>query len=51
MLTFRDRQSRRPLVSQNVQADGSVCVDVGMVDLRREADLGWLKGVIGGEGD
>jgi hypothetical protein len=39
------------LVSENVQANRSVGIDVGVVDLGREADLGGLEGVIGGEGD
>ena len=49
--TLGDGQSRAPLVSQDVQANRSIGVDVGMVDLGREADLGGLEGVIGGEGD
>jgi len=39
------------LIPQDVEANRSVGVDVGVVDLGREADLGRLEGVIGGEGD
>lgn len=49
--TFRDRQCRTPLVPENVQADRAVRIDVGVVDLRREADLGRLEGVVGRECD
>jgi hypothetical protein len=47
--TFRDGQSRAPLVSENVQADASVGVDVGVVDTCGEVHLGRLEGVVGGE--
>lgn len=50
-LTLRDGQRRRPLISQDVQADRTVGIDVWVVDLSREADLGWLEGIIGGEGN
>ena len=49
--TFRDGQCWAPLVPQNVQADRAVRVDVRVVDLGREADLGRLEGVVRGEGD
>lgn len=49
--TFRDRERRRPLISQNVQADAAVGVDVGMVDAGGEVDLRGLEGVVGGESD
>ena len=39
------------MVPQDVQADRTVRVDVGVVDLGREADLGWLEGVVGRERD
>jgi hypothetical protein len=39
------------LISQDVETDRPVGVDIRMVDLRREADLGRLEGIIGGEGD
>ena len=51
MLTFRDGQSRAPLVSENVQADAAVAVDVGVVDAGGEVDLGRLEGVVCGEMD
>ena len=40
-----------PCIPENIQADGPVGVDVWVVDLCREGDLGWLEGVIGGEVD
>jgi hypothetical protein len=49
--TFRNGQCRRPLISQNVQTDRAVGIDVWVVDLGREADLGWFEGVVGREGD
>lgn len=50
MLTLRDGQSRAPLFPQNVQADRAVGVDVRVVDLGGERNLGGLEGVVGGEG-
>lgn len=50
-LTFRDSESRAPLVSENVETDRAVGVDVGVVDLRGERDLRGLEGVVGGEGE
>lgn len=50
-LTLRDRKSGRPLISQDIQTDGSIGVDVWVVDLGRKADLGRLEWVIGGESD
>ena len=49
MRTFRDRQCWTPLVPQDIETDRSVRVDVRMIDLGREADLGRLEGVVGGE--
>jgi hypothetical protein len=49
--TFANGQSRAPLVSEDVQADASVRVDVGVVDPRGEVDLGGLEGVVGREVD
>jgi hypothetical protein len=46
---FRDGQSRAPLVSQNVQADATVRVDVGVVDAGSEVDLRRLERVVGRE--
>lgn len=39
------------MISQNVQTNATVGVDVRVVDLGSEADFGGLEGVIGGEGD
>ena len=49
--TLRDGQSRAPLVSQNVQTDAAVGVDVGVVDAGGEVDLWGLEGVVGWEMD
>jgi len=46
---FADGQSRAPLVTQNVQADASIRVDVGVVNAGGEVDLGRLEGVVGRE--
>ena len=51
MLTLRNGQGRTPLVSQDVQTDATVGVDVRVVDLGREADLWRFEGVVGGEGN
>ena len=48
---FGDGQRWAPLVSQNVQADAAVGVDVGVVDARGEVDLGRLERVVGREVD
>jgi hypothetical protein len=50
-LTFRDSQGRRPLIPQDVETDGAICIDVGMVDLGREANFGGLERIIGRESD
>ena len=44
-----DGERGRPLVLENIQADGPVAVDVHVVDFRREGDLGGLEGVVGWE--
>lgn len=49
--TFRDGESRAPLIPQDVQADAAVGVDVGVVDAGGEVDLGWLEGVVRREVD
>ena len=49
--TFRDRQCWTPLIPEDIQTDRPVRVDVRVVDLGREADLGGLEGVVGGESD
>lgn len=51
ILTLGDGKGRRPLVSQDIKTDRAVGVDVGVIDLGREADLGRLEGVVGGESD
>jgi len=48
---FGDGQGRRPLGPQEIQADGAVAVDIGMVDPGSEGHLGWFEGVIAGEFD
>lgn len=44
--TFGNGQGWGPLVSQNVQADASIAVDVGVVDAGGEVDLGRLERVV-----
>lgn len=44
--TFRDCQGRTPLVSQDIQTNASVGVDVGVVDACGECNLGRLEGII-----
>lgn len=39
------------MVPQDVEADRAVGIDVGVVDLGREADLRGLEGVVCGERD
>ena len=46
-----DGEGWRPLGSQDVQADGAVAVDVGVVDAGGERELGRLEGVVCGEVD
>lgn len=46
-----DGEGWAPLVPENVEADAAVAVDVGVVNLGGEGDLGGLEGVVGGEGD
>ena len=48
---LRDCQSWGPLIFQNIQADGTVGVNVWVVDSSGEVDLGWLEWVIGREMD
>jgi hypothetical protein len=50
-LTFTNRQSRTPLVSQDIQTDASIGINVGVVDSCDEVDLWWLERVVGGEVD
>jgi hypothetical protein len=49
--TLRDGERRAPLISQNVQTDRAVAVDVGVVDAGGEVDLRRLEGVVCGEVD
>lgn len=44
--TFGDGQGGRPLVSQDVEANAAIAVDVGVVNAGSEVDLGGLEGVI-----
>jgi len=39
------------LVPQDIKTDGTVGVDIGVIDLGREADLGRLEGVVDWERD
>jgi hypothetical protein len=48
---FRDGESRAPLVSQDVQADAAIGVDIGVVDASGEVNLWWLERVVGREMD
>lgn len=50
-LTFGDGQGRGPLVSQDVQADAAIAVDIGVVDAGGKVHLGRLERVVGGEVD
>jgi hypothetical protein len=49
--TFGDGQGGAPLVTQDVQTDAAVGVDVWMVYAGGEVDLRGLEGVVGGEVD
>ena len=46
---LRDGESWRPLLLQDVQADGTIGVDVGVVDSRREVELCRLERIVSGE--
>ena len=50
-LTLGNGQGRTPLVSQDVQTDATVRVDVGVVDARSEVNLRRLERVVCGEVD
>ena len=50
-LTFGDCECWAPLVSQYIEADASVRVDVWMVNAGGEVDLWGLERIIGGEMD
>jgi hypothetical protein len=49
--TLANGKSGAPLVSQNVEADAAVGVDVGVIDAGGEVDLRGLERVVGGEVD
>ena len=51
LCTLANGERRAPLVSQNIQADASVRVNVRVVDTSGKVDLRGLKGVIGREVD
>lgn len=42
-----DRQSRAPLILENIKTDASVGIDVAVVDPGGKVNLGRLEGVIG----
>ena len=46
---LRDRESRWPLVLENVQTDTSIRVDVAVIDPSRESALGRLEWIVGRE--
>jgi len=48
---FGDGERRRPLVTEDVQADAAIGVNVGVVYAGLEVDFGRLEGVVGGEMD
>ena len=39
------------MIPQDIQTNGTIGIDVGVVNLGRKTDLGRFKGVIGREGD
>ena len=49
--TLRYGQCRAPLVTQNVEADAAICVDIGVINPGREMDLWRLERVVRGELD
>ena len=48
---FRDGERGGPLGPQDVEADGAVAVDVGVVDAGGEGEFRGLEGVVCGEVD
>jgi hypothetical protein len=48
---LRDGKGWGPLFLQDIKADGSVGVDIWVVDSRGEVDLGWLERVVSWEMD
>ena len=49
--TFGNSESRTPLVSQDIEADASVGVDIRVVDAGGEVDLWRFERVVGREVD
>ena len=47
--TFGNGQGWAPLITQDVQADAPIGVDVGVVDASGEVDLGGFEWIVGGE--
>lgn len=48
-ITFRNSQGWAPLVTQDVQANAAIRVDVWVIDAGCKVDLRWLERVVGGE--
>ena len=48
---FRDSEGGRPLVLEDVEADGAIRVDVSMVNFRCKGDLRGLERVVRWEDD
>jgi hypothetical protein len=49
--TLRDSECRGPLVTQDVETDGTIGVNVRVVDLGRERDLRRFEGIVGRKDD
>lgn len=49
--TLRYRQCRGPLVPQDIKTNGTIRVDIGVINLGREADLGRFEGIVDWEDD
>lgn len=47
--TFANGQRRTPLIPQDIQTNGTIRVDVGVIDSGGKVDLGRLEGVVGRE--
>jgi hypothetical protein len=46
---FGNRKCGRPLILEDVEADGAVGIDVWVIDFGDEVALGWAEGVISRE--
>ena len=46
-----DREGGRPLVLQDIKADGSIRIYIAVVNFRRERHLGRLEWIVGREGN